>query len=172
MPEGLLSPSVKDLNVWQLEVTPGKAKSVMQRLLDTAEEAKAEVLIVDGKFVFGREHLASAIFHAHRAIVEGRNSSKSLAMESLLYASGERQLNAAIKKMGVSDSTSSIVVVHLGGGPLSPSGEWTPLPENLVTDKERLAQYGITETELQTVDPGRFSDLVLERVASVDVIKK
>jgi tRNA threonylcarbamoyladenosine modification (KEOPS) complex Cgi121 subunit len=172
MPEGLISPSIEDLNAWQLEVTPGTAKSVMQGLLDTAEDAKAEVLIVDGRFVFGLEHLSTAVFHAHKAIVEGRNSSKSLAMESLLYASGERQLNAAIKKMGVNDSTSSIVVVHLGGGPLSLSGDWAPLSENLVPDKERLAQYGITEAELQTVDPGRLSDLVLERVASVDVIKK
>jgi tRNA threonylcarbamoyladenosine modification (KEOPS) complex Cgi121 subunit len=166
------APSFDDLNAWRKEVRPNEAKGVMQELLEAAKKACADILIVDGKLVFGREHLASAIFHAGKAIAEGHNSSESLAMESLLYASGERQLSSAIKKMSVSDATSSIVVVHLEGGRLNLGKEWIPLPETFTPERGDLIQYGISDTELSTVDSGRYADLVLERVAAVDVIKK
>jgi tRNA threonylcarbamoyladenosine modification (KEOPS) complex Cgi121 subunit len=166
------SPSIEGLNSWRMEVRPGGAKGVMQELLEAAKKSGAEVLIVDGKQVFGREHLASAIFHARKAIAEGRNSSESLAMESLLYASGERQLSSAIKKMSVSDATSSIVVVHLDGRDLHLGKEWAPLPKTFAPEREDLIKYGIFDSELSTVDSGRHADLVLERVAAVDVIKK
>ncbi|HUV61016.1 MAG TPA: KEOPS complex subunit Cgi121 [Thermoplasmata archaeon] len=172
MSEAMESPSVEGLNAWRMEARPGEAKGVMQELLEAAKKTGAEVLIVDGKLVFGWEHLASAIFHARKAIAEGRNSSESLAMESLLYASGERQLSSAIKKMSVSDATSSIVVVHLEGGALYLGKEWEPLPKTFAPERDDLIQYGISGSELSTVDSGRHADLVLERVAAVDVIKK
>jgi KEOPS complex subunit Cgi121 len=166
------APSVEGLNAWRMEVRPDEAKGVMQELLEAAKKTGAEILVVDGMRVFGREHLASAIFHARKAIAEGRNSSESLVMESLLYASGERQLSSAIKKMSVSDATSSIVIVHLEKGNLNPEKEWIPLPNTLAPERAGLIQYGISDAELSTVDSGRRADLVLERVAAVDVIKK
>ena len=122
--------------------------------------------------VFGRDHLASAFHHASKAIREGRNSSDSVIMETLLYASGERQLGSAIRKMAVGEETSEIVVASLGVD-IAPQAGWTPLtdaPDH--PSDERLMAFGLTGEELGTVRPERRRELVLERVAAVDVLKR
>jgi len=45
--------------------------------------------------------------------------------------------------------------------------------DNSVLDgnKEILYRFGITDTELKTVDKSMYQDLILERVAIVDVFK-
>ncbi|MDH3365881.1 MAG: KEOPS complex subunit Cgi121 [Thermoplasmata archaeon] len=172
MSDGTEAPSAEGLNAWKLEVKPGEARDVMQRILEAAKNRHADVLVVDGALVFGLEHIASAVFHARKAIAEGRNSSESLAMESLLYASGERQLSSAIRKMSVDDTTTSVVIAHLEGENLDRQKEWTPLPRTSVPKRDDLIRFGILDEELATVNPGDRVDLVLEKIAAVDILKK
>ena len=142
-------------------------------MLDAAAAADAEVLVADGEMIFGTDHIASAVIHARRATEEGRNSSDSLTMEALLYASGERQLGRAIRKMSVGDETTSIVVAVLSGGELIAGESWRHLPPiDPSPDMDRYVRYGLTRDELETVRPDRRIDLVLERVAAVDLLKR
>ena len=150
----------------------GDPEEFMKRVLAKAEEAGAEVLVVDDGLVFGEDHIRSAVHHAQKAIDEGRNSSDSLAMETLLYASGERQLGHAIRKMSLKKGSSTAAIAVLKGT-LEPEGLWEKEePLDRRGDIDRLRAFGITEEELRTVRPERAIDLVLERVAAVDVIKK
>jgi tRNA threonylcarbamoyladenosine modification (KEOPS) complex Cgi121 subunit len=93
-------------------------------------------------------------------------------METLLYASGERQLSAAIKKMSVSDQTEELVVAQLSGGPLEPLEAWRELGDTTDLTADRLLRFGVTKTELSTIGERSPLDLVLEKVAAVDILKK
>ncbi len=145
----------------------------MDALLDDASSAGAIILVLDGSMVFGSDHLASALCHARRAIDEGRNASDSLQMETLLYSSGERQLSSAIKKMSVSDDSTIVVVARLSDDGFDPGEGWEILsrkPES--ADMDLLTRFGIDRTSAGTVRADILSDLILERVAYVDLIKK
>lgn len=162
-----------EVQAWTRAVVRGEAKALMGMILAEAAASGAEILMMDGDMVFGKDHVASALLHAVKATAEGRNSSESLAMETLLYASGERQLSSAIRKMAVGDATESVVVAVLTGR-FSPGEGWSELPQVEGTrDRAKLAGFGISEREMSTVTEELVpTDLVLERVAAVDVIKK
>ena len=163
----------KDLRAWRMRVSDGRAKEFRDRIVETASRAKGEVLVLRGDLVFGYDHLRSALYHAKRAIRDGRNSSESLAMETLLYASGERQLSTAINKMSVDAGSDEVVVAQLTGWKIIADPSWTPMEgEKVAWKPDDLARFGISREELATVGLEKAVDLVLEKVASVDVLKK
>jgi len=145
----------------------------MDALIDDASAAGASILVLDGTMVFGSDHLASALHHARKAIDGGWNASDSLQMETLLYSSGERQLSSAIKKMSVSDATTVVVVARLSADGFDPGEGWDRLPRKPGSvEMELLIRFGIDQTSAGTIHADLLSDLVLERVANVDLIKK
>lgn len=157
---------------WETTVERGGAKALMEQVLEEAARSSSEALVLDGDMVFGEDHVASALAHARKASSEGRNASDSLAMETLLYASGERQLSSAIRKMSVSDRSEKVVVAVVRGT-YSPGEGWRRLgPGERAPDPRRLKRFGISEKELSTVSEDKWAELVLERVAAVDVVKK
>ncbi len=163
----------RTIDAWAIEVAPGEAPTLMDSLLVRASDEGASVLVLDGGMVFGKDHLASALMHARRAIAEGRNASDSLQMETMLYSSGERQLGSAIRKMSVTEETTSVVAALLDGERFHPGEGWRDLPrisESL--DPEALGRFGIGGPELETIAPEKAAELVLERVANVDLTKK
>ncbi|MBN1676904.1 MAG: hypothetical protein JW880_00025 [Candidatus Thermoplasmatota archaeon] len=169
----IVEKTAEALEAWSAEVKKGEGTRLMDAVMARASAAGVEVLVLDGAMVFGKDHLKSALRHAARAIEEGTNSSQSRPMETLLYASGERQLSSAIKKMAVSERTEEVVVARLTKGQFEPEPTWTPVPDRHVSpDRSRLLGFGISATELDTVEPGKASELVLERVAAVDILKK
>ncbi len=162
-----------DLRVWLVKVPDGRAEEFKDRLVEAASRTKAEVLVLRADLVFGSDHLRSALYHAKRAIREGRNASESLAMETLLYASGERQLSTAIEKMSVDASSAEVVVAQLTKGHIETDSSWRPMERVKVEWKDvDLAGFGISREEMGTAGPERALELVLEKVASVDVMKK
>jgi len=163
----------RDLKAWRVPVEKGTAEGVADRLVKEARGRALDVLILDAELVFGLDHLRSALYHARKAVSERRNVSDSISMETLLYASGERQLSAAIRKMSPNDDTTELVVAQLGPGEMTPPPEWLELrPMVDRPSAEALARFGISETELQTCARDRIADLVLEKVAAVDVLKR
>ncbi|MBI4415947.1 MAG: hypothetical protein HY557_03075 [Euryarchaeota archaeon] len=132
------------------------------------------VQLLDARYVVGRDHLVSAAEHAERAMREGTNVAKSLAVEFVLYASGERQIADALRKMGIRDDTREFAVVLFGDanpGELLAVLNLTRDDGVLAPSLGKLAAFGITEAELASVPPDRIADLVLERVALVDLAK-
>ena len=164
--------ATKLLRAWTVRTERGKAKTLMAKILAGKDLTNTDVLVASADMIFGMDHLRSALYHAERAIEDGTNSSDSLAMETLLYASGERQLSTAIKKMSVSDQTEELVAAQLAGGPLEPDETWQELDEETDLTADRLLRFGATRTELSTLGERSPLELVLERVAAVDILKK
>jgi KEOPS complex subunit Cgi121 len=134
--------------------------------------ADASVQLMRASMVFGRIHLESATDHAIRAFEQGRNTSNSLATETLLYASGTRQIDKAIEKMGIRKGDSEVALVAFGKFSLGEFLEEAGFKRDdsvLEGDASMLTEYGITEKEVASVPESKVFDLVLERVAMVDL---
>jgi KEOPS complex subunit Cgi121 len=136
------------------------------------------IQVFDAEVIYGKNHLISAIEHATRAMDRKTNTTNSLAMEILLYASGERQLKIAIPKMGVKKGNTNIAFVFIKES----------ISEKIVRDIlkqlsldrddmvlqgsiNKIKKYGISEEEINTVAKSKYGDLILEKVAMVDIIK-
>ena len=171
--EDQISKGTAKLKAWTVQVRKGEAENLLRWVSETARETGSEALVVREDLVFGSDHMRSALYHAKKAIDEGRNSSDSVAMETLLYSSGERQLSSAIKKMSVNKETESVAVVLLSGAGFKPGEGWNEMPRIPPSvDGAKLTQFGISEREVETVAPERAIELVMERVAAVDIQKK
>ena len=165
---------------------PLDLKNTLEVLQNFSIQNDIAVQIFNAKFIYGIDHLTSAFDHATRAFSENRGHSNSLAMEVLLYASGEYQIKNALSKLGLSNDTKEIAVMVLGEdkdkpedkmikdfiGILNSSGTDVERDDKvLIGDKNTLEEFGITKKELAVVPEDRWLDLVLERVAMVDLKK-
>ncbi len=165
--------ATRELKAWTTKVNKGEAPLFLHEQVEPRKDRATQVLVTKADMIFGVDHLRTALYHAKRAIAQGRNSSNTLALETLLYASGERQLSSALKKMTVDDETSEVVIAQLSDGSFAPKDSWKPLPAKLDDlSKERLQRFGISEKELSTIGDRNPVELVLEKVAAVDVLKK
>src|SRR2546422_4022772 len=72
--------------------------------------AGSEVQIMRADRVAGLEHLSFAAENAVRAVKQGRGRSKSIAMETLLFTSAQRQISRAVERLGVTPQTREVVM--------------------------------------------------------------
>ena len=138
---------------------------------------KIEAQFFDAEMIYGKKHLISAFNHAKRAMEQNTNTSNSLSMELLLYASGERQLKIAIPKMGIKKDKSNIAIVFLTDvndniineilDELSLKRDDKILEGDIIT----LKKFGLKNKEIETVTKDKYLDLILEKVSLVDIIK-
>jgi len=126
--------------------------------------------------IAGRGHAEAAIYYAHRSFFSGKPISNSFEMEALLFAAGSRQCNIAAL-FGIHTHENAIFICSC------PANEWVwndlshhMLFVNEMWDKitpekeERLKSlFGITQEELALVGHTRIIDLVLERIALLEV---
>ena len=165
--------ATKELMVWKAKVNKGEAPLFLHDQVEPRKERKTQVLVTKAEMIFGVDHLRTALYHAKKAIAEGRNASDSLALETLMYAAGERQLSSALKKMTVDDDTEEVVIAKLSEGAFKPPESWRPFPDMVEgPSRDRLLKFGLTEKELATVGDRHPIELVMEKVAAVDVLKK
>jgi tRNA threonylcarbamoyladenosine modification (KEOPS) complex Cgi121 subunit len=74
-----------------------------------------ESQILDAKNVAGVDHLLFAALNALKAQTEGKQLTTRLAVEILLYASGQRQIKNAIASLGVSPLSKKVAVIGIAG---------------------------------------------------------
>jgi len=146
-------------------------KATLAELQAFARSRGGWAQLLDAGHVVGRDHLLSALEHARRAMDQGTNTTGSLEMEFLLYASGERQISKAIDLTGVRAGRPFVAVL---GGPfiadvLERFG-WTRDDRFLGAGTVKLRNIGFAPAEIRSAGPAA-TDLVLERVARVDLIK-
>ena len=160
---------------------------ILRHMTEYAEQRHITMQALNADIIFGKDHLLSATRHALRAFEQHTNATNSLAMEILLYASGERQIQRAIPKLGISAGPARIAFVmvsdiqHLDEAKGTFSASFLSsflatlnLKQNdkvLEGDRHTLERFGITPKEIHTVPETKFQDLILEKVAMVDVIK-
>jgi len=131
-----------------------------------------EVLVADARAVFGRDHLETAVQHALRAEAAGTMVSHSVSMETLRYLSAQRQVSDAIRIAGIRRGTGELAIVVFR----TPSIErlltefgWARDDAVLEAEGKSLRTFGISQKEAATVARKSQVDLVLEKVALLDV---
>jgi len=138
-------------------------------------ESDVRVQFVDARVVFGTEHVASAAEHAIRAFKRGRNVCREMRAEFMLYMSGQRQISTAIRIAGLRRDTESCAMVVFGPkrgepGSIVKKMGWVRDDGVLSPVGKDLSTFGIEGLETGATD--RVEDLVLERVALVDILKR
>jgi len=133
-----------------------------------------EILVMDARMVCGRDHLLSAVEHARRAFERGTNAASSLPMETLLYASGERQISRAVEKMGVKPGCEKLAFVFFDRPAEEVLGSLNLLRDDALLEPsmEKVLRMGIGRREVEAVPGELVPDLVLERVAFVEMMKR
>ena len=135
---------------------------------------RVEIIAINADMVFGSVHLDSAVEHAARSFERGKNVARNLGVEIMRYASGERQISAAIDKMGAKPDTRRLVFLIIGDCDIDRILKELHLErdERLIGgDEKDPEKFGITKEELETVPKEKQNDLVLERVALVNLEK-
>ncbi|MHC1709786.1 MAG: KEOPS complex subunit Cgi121 [Methanomassiliicoccales archaeon] len=152
-------------------------KGESDALLRRASELDAEIVLMNAYLVCGVDHLDSAVDHARRAFERGTNASNTLGMEVILYASGEKQISKAKKKMGLSQETERVAVIVLG----PEDADLDRVLDDLLLKRddalldcsaEKGAAFGIGPEELETAGNDMLVDLVMEKVAFVEILKR
>ncbi|MCD6411775.1 MAG: hypothetical protein J7L20_05060 [Thermoplasmata archaeon] len=172
-----------------IEVIGAKGKiesvdAVLKELEKLSKENGVILQALNADLICGKEHVISAALHAVRAFREKRNKANTLSIEILLYASGERQIGEAIEKMGIKEGETRIAIAAVHSIPEATGKIDHKKLEKFIKklglkrddavlewDEEKLKKFGITEEEMRTVSEDKRKDLVLERVAMVDVMK-
>ncbi len=151
----------------------------LQWIQGIAQKFDTHIVCFNARLMAGKRHAAFAVTLAFRAFEEGLNISNTPEMEALLFAAGSRQCTVAAS-FGVREGENQLLVCCL------PECDacWTALEVRLrfnrVTDEEitpekqaeLMTVYAITPDELAAAGgPGLLSDLILERVALLQVFR-
>lgn len=146
----------------------------------TEATAPAVYQVFDADRIAGREHLFFAAVNAVKAVQSGSAISRSLAIETLLYASCDNQISKALDATGISGSTSRVALVVLARGRKAAEGAFDRASLELGgaddsvlgldADKiERVKDiFGVTDAEIEAVggsDEEALCRLLVERGA-------
>lgn len=126
--------------------------------------SNVETQFFDAKFVASWQHLYFAVLNALTAFKNKENISKSVTMETLLYASAQRQIRKAMELLGIKSETSEIALLIIGENsetvksalPIisaSVNVQHDDTVLELSKEKKRIIQktFGISDLELKTV---------------------
>ncbi len=137
------------------------------------------IILFNADMMAGRAHVVSALCHAFRAFEGGVAISNTVEMESLLYAAGSRQCEEGMK-FGVHPGENKVYLCICPAnkqvtrdleqlGVYCNDEDW----EQFSAAKQSLLRelFGITDEELAVVGISRLQDLVMERVALLEVYR-
>lgn len=146
----------------------------LRKLKRISEERKITIQALDADKLAGERHIRFAVEKALNSFRTGTNIANDLAKEIMIYASGTRQISKAMK-FGVHKGENNIVLVAVGEGPdLSGFSEIMPkhvLEYNESKKEATMRAFNITKEEIEAAGEEKIPELVLERVALVDVVK-
>jgi KEOPS complex subunit Cgi121 len=152
--------------------------SFLQAVRAIASDHGAAVICFDADHLAGKRHAAAALRHALRSQQAGTLIANSFEMEALLYASGSRQCSVA-SAFGVRAGKNRAYICCCPGS----AAVWealAPLVRFVDEDwdtlnSERRAKlkvlFLIPDGELAAAGESRLADLVLERVALLEVYR-
>jgi KEOPS complex subunit Cgi121 len=107
--------------------------------------------VFDAAVIAGQQHLLFATLNALTAFEQGQRISENLAVEILLYASGQRQISKAIELMGVKPTTATIAVAFL-----------TATPDDAETMEAKLTQAipGVRDDRVLAFQAGKVERVI------------
>lgn len=168
-----------DCVVRQVRVFVQDVSEFLDTVGEIAKRTGTHVVFFDADKVAGRGHVVSALRHAFRAKEAGRMISSRVEVEALLYAAGTRQIVEAVR-FGLHEGANRAYIAicpenNEAWGEIAPlvspaDGEdWEALTPEKV--EVLCALFSISPRELEVCGVGRVRELVLERVALLEVYK-
>lgn len=146
----------------------------LKKIRKISEKTGMIIQALDADKLAGEEHIRFAVSKAIRSFGAGTNIANDISKEIMLYAAGTRQINRAMK-LGVHKGKNNIVIIAMGESPdLSCFDEIIPgqVLGYRESKKETLMDiFNITKDEIDAVGADKIPELVLERVALVDVTR-
>ena len=153
----------------------------LEAIRAVAEANDVHIICLNADMLAGIQHARAALDHAVRSFESGTAISNTLEMETLLYAAGSRQCSIGAS-FGIHEGNNRLWVCCY---PEPCEEVFTALRQLLEfvsgdswnrIDRERqerlMALFDISSKELQTQGVEcRFVDLVIERVALLDVMR-
>lgn len=143
----------------------------------------AKIQFFNAQLIATQDHLHFAVLNALQAFENKTNISKNLAVETMLYASAQRQIQRAIQLCGIKPETKNIAVLVIAenfvevktmledfAACIEVGVDEKVLELTTVKMKEIREAFQITDEELETVTEGSnwkeaLVNLVVERVA-------
>ncbi len=136
----------------------------------------------DADLIATQEHLYFAVLNALQAFDNKTNFSKTPAMETMLYASGQRQIQKAIERSGIKPKTKNMAVAIIGEDPTHIQNTLEALTKCVGTDLDETViemtktketkikkAFNIQNEELKILEDGNqrkaIVNLVIEQVA-------
>lgn len=157
--------------------------------INREKPVEVEIQFFDADIIATWQHLYFSVLNALVAFKNKENISKSLAMETMLYASTRRQIRKATQLVGIKPMSPNMAILVVEGKPeavLSAlanistciNGQRDDSVLRLSEEKmERIKRaFEISEAELETVREGdgvekAIIDLVIERVALLTTVR-
>jgi tRNA threonylcarbamoyladenosine modification (KEOPS) complex Cgi121 subunit len=147
-------------------------------------QQKFEIQFFEAELIATQEHLYFAVINALEAFKNKTNLSKSIAMETMLYASAQRQIQKAIIRVGIKPKTHKMALIIIGDDPKLIETVLKTVTESMGTEPDERVldltknkeikitkNFEITDEELKTFENDNkkkvLIDLVIERVALV-----
>jgi KEOPS complex subunit Cgi121 len=148
-----------------------------------------EAQFFDADLVATWQHLYFALLNALTAFENGDNISKSVAMETMLYASGLGQIQRATQLLGIKPVSSNVAVLIVGGKREAVQSALAKVSRRiggrlddsvLGLSKEKVERirraFDVSEGELETNMEGdsvekSLVDLVIERMALLAIAR-
>ncbi len=153
----------------------------LQSLNRFSAEHKVKIQGFDARKIADIDHLLFSVYRARQSFSTGTNEAKDIGLEVLRFSSGQRKIDKSFS-MGLIQGENRSIFVFFGETEecLETAenafkaqfgiSETTEIP---MSEKKPflMKQFEITDTELKTAGESRLKDLVMERVALVDVAR-
>ncbi len=163
----------------QVRLTVHELEEFLQKIHGISSRTGIHVIFFNAQHMAGRAHAESALCHAFRSFDQETMISSRVEMEALLYAAGSRQIVQAMK-FGLHPGENAAYLCICPGNVsirnelmefCSPAGDedW----DSIAPDKAAhlCTLFSITPEEVEVVGKERLRELVLERVALLEVYR-
>jgi len=172
----IISPD--SFEIRQATMTVDDRSEFLSVIQSIARKNSTHIIFFNADNMAGHRHVKAALDYAQRSFSSGKSISNSFEMEALLFAAGSRQCNVAVS-FGIHEQENAVFVCS---SPVN-GNVWEELSyhmhfvsetwEEITPEKEERIRsfFSISPEELAMVGSERIVDLVLERIALLEVYR-
>lgn len=153
----------------------------LKRLNDFSQKNNVVIQGFDARKIADAEHLSFSVYRAKQAFLNQTNEAKDIGLEVLRFSSGQKKIDKAFS-MGLIQGENRSVFILFGETDAAlqtakkaflEEFETPEIPEPIPGEKKPflMKQFDITKKELEVVGENKINDLVMERVALVDITR-
>lgn len=106
-----ITPEILDKRIAIIGFSSVKIENINTFLDQFRKETQAPIQFFDAKKIAGPQHLYFAALNTLKAFKKKINISNNLPVESLIYASAQRQIKKAVKMIGITEYSSEVAVL-------------------------------------------------------------